>query len=315
MPDATLEVQRLVVKETHGGKEEIYVIDLTSKKVSPSKHESANSLEVVLKSAEPEVNFSVVAMPCGGAINKTCGIIELPKNYPPGLACTWTWTVEDTIEYKFDTFKMDGEGDKLSIKGVQQTTKPEDGQLVTGGEIKFEAGALSDGETEFKISFKKEGAKYPEIDPNNCKPFYFEWDEDYVRTETDRKIPSRMMDDIGPKIEGGKKVPRIFRYKGESTKPDVAGKPSTYVNEGLIIQQIKSKRTEFNYFSIGQQAWQWFDTKKQQNKAIKATTCPYEWPEWNFKGKKYPNMKAKEASKEELDADGACDPQPLFNAN
>ena len=75
---------------------------------------------------------------------------------------------------------MDGEGDKLSIKGVQQTTKPEEGQLVTGGEIKFEAGAVSDGETEFKISFKKEGAKYPEIDPNNCKPFYFEWDEDYI---------------------------------------------------------------------------------------------------------------------------------------
>ena len=49
--------------------------------------------------------------------------------------------------------------------------------------------------------------------------------------------------------------------------------------------------------------------KKDSNKekSIKADTCPYAFPEWNFKGKKYTNMKAVEATAEQLEADGACD--------
>ena len=60
-----------------------------------------------------------------------------------------------------------------------------------------------------------------------------------------------------------------------------------------------------------EQAWQMFDT---EDKAIKKEICPYKYKEWNFKGTKYPNMAAREATKEELEADGACVPQPLFNA-
>merc|ERR1712071_272013 len=185
--------------------------------------------------------------------------------------------MEEPIEYKFDTFKMEGHADELFIDNSKTTTK-------------------------------QESTDDPKIDPNKCKPFCFEWDETFVRTEANKKIPSRMMDDIGPKIEAGKKVPRIFRYAGPSSKSNVAG-CSTYVNEGLVIQQVKSSRVADNYFIIGQQAWQMFDT---EDKAIKKEICPYKYKEWNFKGTKYPNMAAREATKEELEADGACDPQPLF---
>ena len=53
-----------------------------------------------------------------------------------------------------------------------------------------------------------------------------------------------------------------------------------------------------------QQAWQWFDTKKDKTKSIKADTCPYAFKEWHFKGKTYTNMKAVEATAEQLGADG-----------
>ena len=147
-------------------------------------------------------------------------------------------------------FQMEGHSDELFIDNSKTTTKPEKAQLTTGKQIKFVASDVSDGKTEFKISFKKEGTDDPKIDPNKCKPFCFEWDETFVRTEANKKIPSRMMDDIGPKIEAGKKVPRIFRYAGPSSKSKVAG-CSTYVNEGLVIQQVKSSRVPDNYFIIG----------------------------------------------------------------
>ena len=147
---------------------------------------------------------------------------------------------------------MPGRGDELSIKNVKTTSKPEKGQLEKGDTIKFQSGDLSDGKTKFKITFKKVGAEDPQVDPNGCKPFYFEWDEGIVRFETDRKIPRRMMDDIGPTIDdNGKKVPRIFRYAGPNRIPGTIGKPSAYSNEGLIIQQKKARSTPFNYFVIG----------------------------------------------------------------
>jgi hypothetical protein len=307
---ATIEVLRLVVKEK-GATEEEYVIDLTEKKVFPKSHESANSLEV--SHAESEEKFEVESMPCGGSITKHCGVIELPQTYGPGLDCTWTFNPDDPIEYTFDTFEMPGKGDELSIKNVKTTSKPEKAQLEKGDTLKFQSGDLSDGKTKFKITFKKVGAEDPQVDPNSCKPFYFEWDEGIIKPETDRKIPRRMMDDIGPTIDdSGKKVPRIFRFAGENRIPGTIGKPSAYSNEGLIIQQKKARSTPFNYFVIGQQAWQWFDTKKDETKSIKADTCPYKFPEWNFKGKKYKNMKAVEATAEQLEADGSCEPQQLF---
>ena len=58
-----------------------------------------------------------------------------------------------------------------------------------------------------------------------------------------------------------------------------------------------------------QQAWQWF---KEEDKAIKEKTCPTEYPEWHFKGKTYKNMQAKEATAEQLEADGSCEPMQLF---
>ena len=45
-----------------------------------------------------------------------------------------------------------------------------------------------------------------------------------------------------------------------------------------------------------QQAWQWF---KEEDKAIKDKTCPYEYPVWHFKGKTYEKMQAREATVEE----------------
>jgi len=283
---------------------------LTEKKVFPKTHESANSLEV--SHTESEEKFEVKSMPCGGSITKHCGIIELPQTYGPGLDCTWTFNHEEPIEYKFDDLKV-GKGDEFSIKGVKTTSKPEETKPEKGDTIKFASGDLSDGKSKFKITFKKVGAEDPEPDPNSCKPFYFEWDEGTVASETDRKIPRRMMDDIGPTIDdNGKKVPRIFRYAGPNRIPGTIGKPSAYSNEGLIIQQKKARSTPFNYFVIGQQAWQWFDTKKDKTKSIKADTCPYKFAEWNFKGKKYKNMKAKEASADQLEADGSCEPQQLF---
>jgi len=308
---ASIEVLRLVVKEKGGATEEDYVIDLTKKKVFPDKHESANSLEV--SQSESEEKFEVESMPCGGSITKRCGIIELPQTYGPGLDCTWTFNTDEPLVYKFDTFDMPGRGDELFIKNEKTTSKPEEDQLSKGDTINFKSGDLSDGKTKFKITFKKVGDEDPQVDPNSCKPFYFEWDEGTVASETNRKIPRRMMDDIGPTMDdSGKKVPRIFRYAGENRIPGTIGKPSAYSNEGLIIQQKKARSTPFNYFVIGQQAWQWFDTKKDPKKTIKADTCPYAFPEWNFKGKKYTNMKAVEATAEQLEADGACEPQQLF---
>ena len=102
------------------------------------------------------------------------------------------------------------------------------------------------------MTFKKAGTEDPKVDPNSCKPFYFEWDEATVASETERKIPRRMMDDIGPTVDdSGEKVPRIFRYVGENRIPGTIGKPSAYSNEGLIIQQKKARSTPFNYFVIG----------------------------------------------------------------
>ena len=139
---------------------------------------------------------------------------------------------------------------------MKTTSKPEKKTPEKGDTIKFESGDLSDGETKFKMTFKKVGTEDPKVDPNSCKPFYFEWDEGTVASKTDRKIPRRMMDDIGPTIDSGKKVPRIFRYVGENRIPGTIGTPegnppSAYINDGLIIQQKKARSTPFNYFVIG----------------------------------------------------------------
>ena len=150
---------------------------------------------------------------------------------------------------------MSEEGDdELSVNGAPTTTKPDKAELESGSPltIKFKSGDKSDGETKFKITFKKAGEKDPEVDPNNCKPFYFLWDEKPPKTETDRKIPRRMMDDIGPTVnEKSEKVPRIFRYLGPNQIGGTVGKPSAYINGGLIIQQKKSRSAKYNYFVIG----------------------------------------------------------------
>ena len=102
MEGTSIEVVRLVVKE---GTEEEYVIDLKKKEVFPQKYESANNL-TVSHSEKPEETFEVKKMACGGIITKSCGIIELPKTYGPGLDCTWTFNAAEPVEYKFDTFEV-----------------------------------------------------------------------------------------------------------------------------------------------------------------------------------------------------------------
>ena len=101
---AELEVLRLVVKEK-SPTEDQYVIDLIKKKVFAKKHESANVMEVSL-SGDKNKKFEVVPQTCGGSITKPCGIIELPATYGPGLDCTWTFAVDEPIEYSFDTFEV-----------------------------------------------------------------------------------------------------------------------------------------------------------------------------------------------------------------
>ena len=101
---AELEVLRLVVKEK-SPTEDQYVIDLIKKKVFAKKHESANVMEVSL-SGDKNKPFEVVPQTCGSSITKPCGIIELPATYGPGLDCTWTFAVDEPIEYSFDTFEV-----------------------------------------------------------------------------------------------------------------------------------------------------------------------------------------------------------------
>ena len=102
------------------------------------------------------------------------------------------------------------------------------------------------------MTFKKKGDEDPKPDPNNCKPFTFDWDKDSVASEEARMIPRRMMDDIGPTFDDkGKKVHRIFRYLGPNKLKGVEGKPSAHYNGDVILQQKKSSRTKFNYFVIG----------------------------------------------------------------
>merc|ERR1719462_5433 len=89
----SIEVVRLVVKE---GSEEEYVIDLKKEEVFPQKYESANNL-TVSNSEKPEETFEVKKMACGGIVTKSCGIIELPKTYGPGLDCTWTFNAAEPV--------------------------------------------------------------------------------------------------------------------------------------------------------------------------------------------------------------------------
>merc|ERR1712013_609200 len=217
----SIEVVRLVVKE---GTEEEYVIDLKKREVFPQKYESANNL-TVSHSEKPEETFEVKKMACGGIITKLCGIIELPKTYGPGLDCTWTFNAAEPVEYKFDTFDISKQGDEFWINDIAKTSKPEGEnlELQTGNTIRFKSGDTSDGNTKFKMTFKKKGEDDPKTDPNNCK--------------------------------------------------------------------------------------QWF---KEEDKAIKDKTCPYEYPVWHFKGKTYEKMQAREATVEELEADGKCEPEEFF---
>ena len=178
----------------------------------------------------------------------------------PVLVCQFVQASDNVLKYEICSlliisqshFQI-GEGDELLIKDVKITSQHHSKTpLERGNTIKFQSGHLSDGQTKFKIWIKKVGEEYPQVDPNGCKPFYFEWDEGSVEPETDRKIPRRMMDEIGPTTDdSGKKFPRIFRYAGPNTIPGTVGEPSAYVNEGLIIQQRKARSTAFNYFAIG----------------------------------------------------------------
>ena len=104
---ATLKIAKIVVEETKGGKTEEYVIDMTERKVFlGNKHESLNDLEVFDNTADDK--FEVEAMECGAVIDKSCGFIELPATYQPGMDCTWTLPQElkGEMEYKFDAFEV-----------------------------------------------------------------------------------------------------------------------------------------------------------------------------------------------------------------
>ena len=151
-------------------------------------------------------------------------------------------------------FQISKQGDEFWINNVAKSSKPEGEnlELQTGNTIRFKSGDTSDGNTKFKMTFKKKGDEDPKTDPNNCKPFTFDWDKDSVASEEARRIPRRMMDDIGPTFDDkGKKVHRIFRYLGPNKLKGVEGKPSAYYNGDVILQQKKSSRTKFNYFVIG----------------------------------------------------------------
>ena len=151
-------------------------------------------------------------------------------------------------------FQISKQGDGFWINNAAKTSKPEGEnlELQTGNTIRFKSGDTSDGNTKFKMTFKKKGDEDPKTDPNNCKPFTFDWDKDSVASEEARMIPRRMMDDIGPTFDDkGNKVHRIFRYLGPNKLQGVEGKPSAYYNGDVILQQKKSTRTKFNYFVIG----------------------------------------------------------------
>ena len=102
-PDATIELQKLIVSEKKGGKEvDEYIIDLTEKRVFLDKDpQSRNQLDVE-KSSDASL-FTVDSMSCGGKINAACGYIQLPQNYHPGLVCEWTITdMKEAYTYSID---------------------------------------------------------------------------------------------------------------------------------------------------------------------------------------------------------------------
>ena len=102
-PDATIELQKLIVSEKKGGKEvDEYIIDLTEKRVFLDKDpQSRNQLDVE-KSSDASL-FTVDSMSCGGNISAPCGYIQLPQNYHPGLVCEWTITdMKEAYTYSID---------------------------------------------------------------------------------------------------------------------------------------------------------------------------------------------------------------------
>ena len=105
---ATIKITKIIVKETKDGKTDEYVIDMTERKVFlGNDHKSLNDLEV-MDNTQAE-KFEVEKMECGAQIIDSCGFIELPANYQPGLDCTWTIPVAKSgveMEYKFDAFEV-----------------------------------------------------------------------------------------------------------------------------------------------------------------------------------------------------------------
>ena len=105
---ATIKITKIIVEETKDGKSDEYVIDLTERKVFlGDDHQSLNDLEVMdNRNAD---KFEVEKMECGAHIKQSCGFIELPANYQPGLDCEWTIPESTSgvdMEYKFDTFEV-----------------------------------------------------------------------------------------------------------------------------------------------------------------------------------------------------------------
>ena len=105
---ATIKITKIIVEETKDGQTDEYVIDLTERKVFlGNDHKSLNDLEVMDNTKAEK--FEVEKMECGAQIIDSCGFIELPANYQPGLDCTWTIPVSKSgveMEYKFDALEV-----------------------------------------------------------------------------------------------------------------------------------------------------------------------------------------------------------------
>jgi len=285
-PDATIEIQRLVVSEKKGGKEvDEYIIDLTENKVFLDKDPQSRNLLEVKKSSDPGF-FTVDSMSCGGKISAPCGFIQLPKNYHPGLICEWT-IPDMNYTYSIDPLTV-GTDDTLIVNG--KTVANGEGKtptvLPSGSStiVNFESGVKSKGESQMRFSFKTQTVETkpkPQDSPGKCCPFYFKED-----TLDGLSLPIK-------KKLGGK---AIFEFEKMEDVGDT--QVAAFSRKGIRIVQ---KYHELgNYWSIEEDS-ETLGVYQNLEKGAKVQ-CPTERMGWSFT-REIPDMMAICASKAELEAD------------
>ena len=104
--EAEIRVEKIILKETSGGKTEYHTIDMSQKKIfADEENHNENLLEVI----EGNVTYQdVEGEKCGGNILEFCGTITTPGSYSPGIDCQWTIPVksEKSLSITFDKFKV-----------------------------------------------------------------------------------------------------------------------------------------------------------------------------------------------------------------